>query len=99
MKTKKRPKTETPRDTMTTEDAAKYLGVRTKTIGYLHWKFLNPEKAREDQVPVWMPEPVEGSKWTESGVYNTEDIQELDTVLDVTPTLVRRRPKRRRNKK
>lgn len=82
-----------------TEDAASYLGVGVKTIGYLHWKYLNPEKAREDQIPAWMPDPVRGSRWTESGVYRKVDIQELDALLDAAPALVKRRRRRRRSKK
>lgn len=93
----KRPRTEyrdRRREMLTTAQAADELGISVKTMGYLHWKFLNPEKVRPEQVPVWMPDPVQGSKWTPSGVYAATDILKLDEVLDSAPVPVVQRNKK-----
>lgn len=70
------------RHEMTTREACDFLGISFKTLGYLHWKALNPEKTRPDQQVEWMPEPIKGSRWTETGVYDRDDIVELDHRLD-----------------
>jgi hypothetical protein len=78
---------------MTATEACDFLGISVKTLGFLHWKALNPDKVREDQQVGWMPEPVQGSKWTETGVYSREDIEELDQRLDASPQVVKKRKK------
>jgi len=71
-------------------EAADFLGISVKTLGYMHWKALNPDRIREDQQVDWMPEPVEGSRWTNSAIYKEEDILELGRRVEATPRQVRR---------
>lgn len=67
---------------LTTEEMCAYLGISCKTLEYMHWRYANPTKARKDQVPVWMPTPIRGGRYSKKGVYARADVIDLDHLMD-----------------
>lgn len=67
---------------MTAEEMCAYLGIPYKTLEYMHWRYDNPTKARQDQVPVWMPTPIRGGRYSKKGIYARADVIDLDHLMD-----------------
>jgi hypothetical protein len=79
--------------TMTCQEACDYLGIKTHT-----WMWFQQQFKENPETSLWMPEPVEGGRFSRKALYNTDEIFVLEEIREdrprsMKPVQPRRRPK------
>lgn len=61
-------------DVLTTDEACAYLNVKWSNWKWHQWRFVK----KLDPVPVWMPEPVQGTRQSQRAQYTAADVLDLE---------------------
>ena len=72
---------------VTAQEMVDFLGIPYKKLGYLHWKHDNQHRLGEKlisqgQVPIWVPTPISGGKYSDKALYSREDVLAFDALFE-----------------